>query len=122
MTTSSPTYDFIKYRRRNNLDYYHIDHAYFWRGYAQDTEIKIRLIVSGSEYQKIVMFKTIFLIVLLLLTVRDGRSISMITSMDMQGVKELVQRFLFALHQNMFYLFTIKDWRNQTLQTLKRTY
>lgn len=37
MTTSSPTHDFIKYRRKNNLDYYHIDHAYFWRGYAQDT-------------------------------------------------------------------------------------
>lgn len=37
MTTSSPTHDFIKYRRKNNLDYYHVDHAYFWRGYAQDT-------------------------------------------------------------------------------------
>jgi len=37
MATSSLTHNFIKYRRKNNLDYYHIDHAYFWRGYAEDT-------------------------------------------------------------------------------------
>ena len=37
MLTKSPTHDIIKYRRKNKLDYYHIDHAYFWRGYAHIT-------------------------------------------------------------------------------------
>ena len=37
MTISSLTHNFIKYRRKQKLDYYHIDHGYFWRGYAKDT-------------------------------------------------------------------------------------
>lgn len=37
MLTKSPTHGIIKYRRGKKLDYYHIDHAYFWRGYAHIT-------------------------------------------------------------------------------------
>lgn len=37
MLTKSPTHNIIKYRREKKLDYYHIDHAYFWRGYARIT-------------------------------------------------------------------------------------
>lgn len=37
MLMKSPTHNMIKYRRGKKLDYYHIDHAYFWRGYAYIT-------------------------------------------------------------------------------------
>tara|TARA_R100000005_G_scaffold95666_1_gene78108 strand:- start:414 stop:1274 length:861 start_codon:yes stop_codon:yes gene_type:complete len=37
MMVQSPTHNMIKYRREKKLDYYHIDHAYFWRGYAYMT-------------------------------------------------------------------------------------
>ena len=37
MTVQSPTHNIIKYRIKKKLDYYHIDHAYFWRGYAHIT-------------------------------------------------------------------------------------
>ena len=37
MLEKSPTHGFIRYRRAKKLDYYHIDHGYFWRGYAHVT-------------------------------------------------------------------------------------
>ena len=40
MMTKSPTHNIIKYRREKKLNYYHIDHAYFWRGYFHVTHNK----------------------------------------------------------------------------------
>lgn len=40
MMTKSPTHNIIKYRREKKLNYYHIDHAYFWRGYVHVTHNK----------------------------------------------------------------------------------
>jgi hypothetical protein len=37
MVIGRPTHDFIKYRRKLGLDYFYIDHGYFWRGYARHT-------------------------------------------------------------------------------------
>ena len=46
-----PTHDFIKYRRRNGQPYYHVDHAYFWRGYGRITKNEID--PFGHEWYRI---------------------------------------------------------------------
>ncbi len=37
MLIKSPTHNIIRHRRQKKLDYYHVDHAYFWRGYSHVT-------------------------------------------------------------------------------------